>query len=82
MSIQGSDHLRVAAAGNIAPIPPGRGTRTATVAGKVSDSGPSALPTREALMQSVKKKIKSGYYNSESVLDDISHGFASALNSM
>jgi hypothetical protein len=37
---------------------------------------------RSELMKSVRQKIKTGYYNSESVLDDLSHGFASAVNSI
>ncbi len=35
---------------------------------------------RRALLKSIKSKIKSGFYNSDAVLDDLSHGFASALD--
>lgn len=35
---------------------------------------------RGALLSSIRNKIKKGFYNSEAVLDDLSHGFASALD--
>jgi anti-sigma28 factor (negative regulator of flagellin synthesis) len=35
---------------------------------------------RQALLASIKNKIKKGFYNSDSVLEDLSHGFASALD--
>ncbi|MBN1603374.1 MAG: hypothetical protein JW915_17325 [Chitinispirillaceae bacterium] len=35
---------------------------------------------RRALLLSIKSKIKSGFYDSDAVLDDLSHGFASALD--
>lgn len=35
---------------------------------------------RQALLASIKRKIKKGFYNSDSVLEDLSHGFASALD--
>jgi hypothetical protein len=35
---------------------------------------------REALLQKIKNKIKSGYYNSDAVLDDLSHSFAKVLD--
>jgi hypothetical protein len=35
---------------------------------------------RQALLSSIKNKIKKGFYNSDSVLEDLSHGFASALD--
>lgn len=50
--------------------------------GKNSHLPPSEqfFEDRRALLLSVKSKIKSGFYNSEAVLDDLSHGFASALD--
>jgi hypothetical protein len=35
---------------------------------------------REALVSAVKKKIRLGYYNSTSVLEDLSDSFAKAMN--
>jgi anti-sigma28 factor (negative regulator of flagellin synthesis) len=35
---------------------------------------------RQALLASIKSKIKKGFYNSDSVLEDLSHSFASALD--
>jgi hypothetical protein len=48
---------------------------------KVADSfEPSDAPERKELILSVRKKIRTGYYNSEPVLEDLSHGFAKVLN--
>jgi hypothetical protein len=47
----------------------------------VSDSfEPSDTPERKAFIQSVRNKIRSGFYNTEPVLEDLSHGFAQVLN--
>lgn len=35
---------------------------------------------RKELLASIRNKIKKGFYNSDSVLEDLSHGFASALD--
>lgn len=35
---------------------------------------------RSELLKKIKEKINSGFYNSESVLDDLSHGFAKTLD--
>jgi|GEM_PF-4125834 len=35
---------------------------------------------RSELVEAIRKKVKSGYYNSDSVIDDIGYGFASALD--
>jgi len=35
---------------------------------------------REDLVNTVKKKVRLGYYSSETVLDDLSNSFAKALN--
>jgi GTPase Era involved in 16S rRNA processing len=35
---------------------------------------------RDALINTIRKKIKLGYYNSESVVDDLSDSFAKAMN--
>ncbi len=43
----------------------------------VSEQSPEE---RQALLASIKSKIKKGFYNSDSVLEDLSHGFASALD--
>ncbi|HEX2958418.1 MAG TPA: hypothetical protein VHO70_16400 [Chitinispirillaceae bacterium] len=44
-------------------------------------SVPDQIPEeRSALLASIKNKIKKGFYNSDSVLEDLSHGFASALD--
>lgn len=36
---------------------------------------------RSELLHQIKKRIESGYYNNESVIDDIGYGFAQALDS-
>lgn len=35
---------------------------------------------RLELLRSIRKKIQNGFYNSDSVLDDISHGLAAAID--
>jgi hypothetical protein len=35
---------------------------------------------RASYLDQIRKKIKAGFYNSDSVVDDISHGFANALD--
>lgn len=37
--------------------------------------------SRTDLLNSIRSKIKQGFYNSDAVIDDIGHGFAQALNS-
>ncbi|MCK7516157.1 MAG: hypothetical protein MZV70_77390 [Desulfobacterales bacterium] len=37
---------------------------------------------RKELLQEVRKKIISGYYNKESVLEDLSYSFAKVMNQM
>ncbi|NLP01518.1 MAG: flagellar biosynthesis anti-sigma factor FlgM [Fibrobacter sp.] len=34
---------------------------------------------RADLLEEIKKKINSGFYNSDSVLEDLSHGFAKTM---
>ncbi len=41
---------------------------------------PAESEERRKLLQSVKKKIQSGYYNSEEVVEDLSEAFAKAFN--
>jgi hypothetical protein len=38
------------------------------------------IEDRSALLSSIKNKINRGFYNSDAVLEDLSHGFASALD--
>lgn len=35
---------------------------------------------RDSLMQQIKEKIKKGFYNSDAVAEDLSHGFAKAFD--
>jgi hypothetical protein len=37
-------------------------------------------PDRSKLLESVKQRIKSGYYNSDEVAEDLSSAFAKAFN--
>ncbi|MBN1577252.1 MAG: hypothetical protein JW913_11910 [Chitinispirillaceae bacterium] len=37
-------------------------------------------PARRELLDTIKHRIKSGFYNSEAVIDDLGHGFAQALD--
>lgn len=37
---------------------------------------------RAELLLKIRQKIQSGFYNSEAVLDDISHGLAKALDQL
>ena len=41
---------------------------------------PSATDDREKLLASIKKKIKTGYYDSEEVVEDLSESFAKIFN--
>lgn len=36
--------------------------------------------SRLELLNRIKKRIKSGFYNSDAVIDDIGHGFAQAVD--
>ncbi len=36
--------------------------------------------SRTTLISLIKDRIKSGFYNSEAVIDDLGHGFAQALD--
>jgi hypothetical protein len=36
--------------------------------------------TRTELLSKIKKRINSGFYNSEAVIEDLGHGFAQALD--
>ena len=49
---------------------------------KVSDTYESSADSaeRKEFLLAVKKKIKSGFYNTEPVIEDLSHGFAKILN--
>lgn len=41
----------------------------------------STIPDdREILLQAIKNKIKAGFYSSNAVADDLSHGFAKILD--
>lgn len=40
----------------------------------------SDVNDRTDLLRNIKKKIKSGFYNSESVLEDLSNSFAKVLD--
>lgn len=40
----------------------------------------SSEKNRSALLLSIRSKIKQGFYNSDSVLEDLSYGFAEALD--
>jgi hypothetical protein len=37
-------------------------------------------PERLELLRSIKQRIKTGFYNSDAVVDDIGHSFAQALD--
>jgi hypothetical protein len=41
---------------------------------------PSQSVAREDLLNTIKKRISAGFYNTEIVLDDLSDSFAKALN--
>jgi hypothetical protein len=42
----------------------------------------STSTDRNEFIQQVKNKVKTGYYATESVMEDLSHGFAKILNQM
>ncbi len=83
MTIQGLDKLLLSATEKVERKKTGkRKTGLNGPEQPEGDTEASGSPERAELMKSVKQKIKSGYYNSDEVLDDLSHGFASALNSL
>lgn len=45
---------------------------------EISFSSPDT--DRNLLLKKIKGQIKTGFYNSESVIEDLSHGFAKALD--
>ncbi|MCU0608969.1 MAG: hypothetical protein MUF22_04285 [Chitinispirillaceae bacterium] len=48
---------------------------------QISDTFESQAPQdRSALLDAIRDKIKSGYYKSEQVDEDLSHGFAKILD--
>ena len=44
-----------------------------------SKNAKSDIP-RSELLKTIRKKIQSGFYNSDAVIEDIGHGFAQALD--
>ena len=44
------------------------------------DGSPECSENRLELLNRIKNRIKSGFYNSDAVIDDIGHGFAQALD--
>jgi hypothetical protein len=44
------------------------------------ESSRTAESDRDALLQKIKGKIKSGFYSSDAVMEDLSHGFAKILD--
>jgi hypothetical protein len=63
-----------------------RSRETALPARKAVDSyEPSGLPVvedRNAMLSSIRSRIKNGYYNSEEVVDDLSNSFAKVLDKL
>ena len=45
-----------------------------------NDDSPDKHETRLELLKKIRSRIKSGFYNSDAVIDDIGHGFAQALD--
>lgn len=60
-------------------IPKSSGEKTTSASDSVELSSQGL--ERSELLRKIQKKIKNGYYNSESVLEDLSYGFAKALDS-
>ncbi|MBN2037161.1 MAG: hypothetical protein JW768_10500 [Chitinispirillaceae bacterium] len=57
-------------------------TRSAfSISDKVEISSQNSSERFE-IIQQVKKKIKAGYYATEPVIEDLSHGFAKILNQL
>jgi hypothetical protein len=57
------------------------GPNTPSFAQVLKDTYEPAKPQiREDLVNAIKKKIHLGYYNSQTVLDDLSSSFAKAMN--
>lgn len=60
------------------------GAASHTLFSPVSDTYESSQDPaeRKQLMQEIRNKIRSGFYNTEPVIEDLSHGFAKILNPM
>ena len=46
----------------------------------IENTGSDKGENRLELLRRIKKQIKSGFYNTDAVIDDIGHGFAQALD--
>jgi hypothetical protein len=81
MNVQGLGQM---AATGLKPVPVSRNRDEAKKPQfKIADTfEPSSAAERAELLQEIKKKINTGYYNSEKVADDLSYGFANVLNQM
>lgn len=80
MLVQGLGHKSLSA-------PSGRSVKTVDTAFSHGenlqlDTLPTDVPpiSRKDFLNSIRSKIKQGFYNSDAVIDDIGHGFAQALN--
>jgi anti-sigma28 factor (negative regulator of flagellin synthesis) len=85
MNVQGLGHTnhaesRSAAASKVRGLKSGASKPLFSISDTVELSGSSS--DRTELIQQVKKKIKDGYYSTEPVMEDISHGFAKILNQL
>lgn len=81
MHVQGVGRINYTDASTKKSPKPKSPKANAKAAVAITDSfQPSAAPERTELLSQVRKKIGSGYYNSDSVLDDLSHGFADVFN--
>jgi len=85
MYIQGLGSINHAAAKpDNASKPKASGEKDSKSLFKVSDTFESSADPaeRKEFLQAIKKKIKSGFYNTEPVIEDLSHGFAKILNQL
>jgi hypothetical protein len=80
MHIQGWGLAAAAASCTGFPVQPGFEKKSK--AAPVSDDSPTLQQNsaRTELLSKIKKRINSGFYNSEAVIEDLGHGFAQALD--
>ena len=56
------------------------GERDSPFRAATNDKAHDRAESRHELLNRIKKQIKTGFYNSDAVIDDIGHGFAQALD--
>ncbi|MBN1307248.1 MAG: hypothetical protein JXA18_04990 [Chitinispirillaceae bacterium] len=82
MRIQGWELHAASAKGNVCRLESGYRSKKSETQSPFDADSPRYQPdpSRKKLLDSIKRRIEAGFYNSETVIDDLGHGFAQALD--